>query len=76
MAPWAASMKPYRGYMLVGALALLALGFWMVYRPQQKCEPGQRSSPGGARRLVRPILWIAAVLWLIALAVNLLYPGS
>ena len=75
-AAWAASLKPYRAYLLLGSLASLALGFWMVYRPQRRCDPARSVRGGGARQLVRPVLWSAALLWLVALAINLVYPGS
>lgn len=75
-AAWAASLKPYRAYLLLGSFVMLLLGFGMAYRRQRGCDPGQRGRSTGARKLVRPILWFAATLWVAALTINLLFVGS
>jgi mercuric ion transport protein len=66
-AAWAAGLKPYSPYLLVGSLLLLGVGFWGAYRGPANCDSGVCArSP----RPVRVVLWIAASLWLAAAAVN------
>lgn len=72
-AAWAASLKPYRGYLLLASAGLLGLAFWMVYRPRRTCNPSDRGAATGARKLVRPILWFAALVWCAALTINLVF---
>ena len=64
---WAAGLKPYSGLIVAVSGALIALGFWLVYRPRPAgvCEARR---PRG----VRLVLWLAAGLWLLALAFNVL----
>ena len=70
-AAWAAGLKPYSPYMLEGSLALLAYGFWTLYR-RQACAPGE-APVSGARspRWVRLVLWGAAVIWVASLGATL-----
>ncbi|HKV71915.1 MAG TPA: hypothetical protein VJN62_11745 [Gemmatimonadales bacterium] len=71
-AAWAAGLKPYTGYLLTGAFILLAGAFWMVYRPRPACDVAVEPS-GFSRwfpRLVRPILWFSAALWMASLLVR------
>jgi hypothetical protein len=69
-AAWAAGFKPYSPWLLGGSLLLLAYGFWSVYRAPEICD-----AHGVARRrlsgvAVRTVLWVAALLWLVATAAN------
>lgn len=68
-AVWAAGLKPYDLAILGLAALLLAYGFWTVYR-----RPGATGEACPAKRpvVVRWVLWLSAVLWLLALAVNAL----
>jgi hypothetical protein len=66
-AAWAAGLKPYSSYLLLGSLLLLGAGFWRAYRGSAKCAADVcRRSPRG----VRLVLWIASFLWIAAAAVN------
>jgi hypothetical protein len=66
-AAWAAGLKPYSPYLLLGSLVLLAWGFWRVRRRRRLCAQGVCSpSPRG----VRVTLWVASVLWLASAAAN------
>lgn len=66
-AAWAAGLKPYGPYLLLGSLLLLGAGFWGAYRRRVDCADGACSrSP----RSVRVVLWIASSLWIVAAAVN------
>jgi mercuric ion transport protein len=69
-AAWAAGLKPYSPYILAGSLALIAFGFWRVYRRNRMCKQGLCSpSP-------RPVwisLWIALVLWSGAAVANVVF---
>lgn len=70
-AAWAAGLEPYSRWLLGGAALLLAYAFWSVYTVRAACDV-----PPAARRrfegvAVKSVLWIAATLWLAALAVHL-----
>ena len=71
-AAWAAGLKPYSLYFLVGSLGLLIFGFWTVYRPKRTCAD-ETCSPRhtNAARAARVILWFAAALWLGAALLNI-----
>lgn len=57
---FAAGLKPYR-FQLLGASALmLALAYWMVYRPF--ATDGAACSPRTAR-LTKIVLWFATIAW-------------
>ena len=73
-AAWAAGLKPYSIWFLAGAAAMLAFGFWSVYRARATCAvaPAHRS---GGQTFVRLLLWISAALWVAAVAINLLVPA-
>ena len=56
--------EQYRLYFLIGAGVLLAIGFYLVYRPAPACEPGSvcATPKPGLRRFNQITLWVAAVL--------------
>ncbi len=60
-----ATFAPLRPYFLALSGALLALGFYLVYRrpkPAETCE-GQACAPDSrTRRMAKPLLWLATVL--------------
>ena len=67
---WAAGLKPYSPYILIGSLAVLAYGFWIIYRP---CEMPEGASCASRKpRTVVWMIWIAALFWTLALAINAL----
>ena len=68
-AVWAAGLKPYSLVILGVAGALLGYGFWIVYR--RPVAEGQ-ACPTKRPVLVRWVLWLAALLWALALVLNLL----
>jgi|SRR5271156_2030203 len=55
----AARLAPYRPYFIVGSVLLLALGFWLAYRPQGGCI-GKTCTTTSAK-ITRALLWLAAV---------------
>lgn len=62
----AAGLKPYRFYLIGGAGLLLALAFWMSYRPVRSVVSSaacQLPKPGTVR-LTRAVLWLSAAIWL------------
>jgi mercuric ion transport protein len=59
----AAQIEPYRPYLLTGAIALLALGFWRSYRP----APSGAACSVRTGRVVRPILWLSAIITLASI---------
>jgi len=56
----AARLAPYRPYFILGSVLLLALGFWMAYRPQGGCF-GKTCTTASAK-ITRTLLWIAALI--------------
>ncbi|MBX6358835.1 MAG: hypothetical protein IRZ03_02015 [Acidobacterium ailaaui] len=53
----AARLAPYRPYFLLGSLVMLALAFWMAYRPQGGCL-GKTCATRSAKA-TRALLWLA-----------------
>jgi hypothetical protein len=72
-AAWAAGLKPYSAWILSGAAAMLAFGFFSVYRARPVCAVSGPRVRGG-QVLVRLLLWVSAALWIAALVVNLVVP--
>jgi mercuric ion transport protein len=62
----AAGLKPYRPYLMLGSLVLLALSFWLVYGPAARSVSGA-ACPARSGRTIRVVLWIAAGAWALAL---------
>ncbi len=60
MARWA----PFRPYIISLAAIMLAWAFWQVYRPQPVCADG--SCPIGASMWLKTMLWVAAVMVVLA----------
>ncbi len=69
----AAGIKPYRWYLLVISLGLLALAFWGTYRPKRSVNGS--ACPTRTRRVTRLVLWIATAVWLSATAIQFIVPG-
>ena len=67
-AAWAAGLKPYSPYLLMGSLALLLFGLWTVYRPRPACSA--EGCPPGAGRGVKVTLWVAVAIWALAALLN------
>jgi hypothetical protein len=56
-----AGIKPYTPWLLGGSFLMLAYSFWSAYRRRGDC----RMKP---RRGVRVMLWLSALVWLLAAA--------
>jgi CDP-diglyceride synthetase len=56
-----AGIKPYTPWLLGGSFLMLVYSFWSAYRRRGDC----RMKP---RRGVRTMLWISALIWLLAAA--------
>ena len=74
-AAWAAGLKPYSPWFLAASAGLLACGFWFAYRIPRACAPAGSAKPRSVVRAVRLTLWLTALLWSAALAVNLFIPS-
>jgi len=63
------ALYQYHWYFLAVAATALAFGFWKAYRPvpADKCADGACARPMN-RKLMRSILWVAAVIVVIATA--------
>ena len=68
----AAALKPYRAFLILGSLALLAVAFWLTYRPGTAVASDTVACPRRAGRVSRSVVWIAAVLWLVAVLLPVL----
>lgn len=66
-AAFAQSFEPLRPYFLVATYALLGGAFYSTYRPAQKeCGPGEACEMPRTNRLGKAMLWVAAVIVLLA----------
>lgn len=70
-AAWAAGLKPYSPWLLGGSFVLLAYGFLSVYRIPKSCTVPVTTGRRWSGAAVKGMLWLAALLWLAAVAANL-----
>ncbi|MEK7246525.1 MAG: mercuric transporter MerT family protein, partial [Pseudomonadota bacterium] len=69
------ALAPYQPYFLTAALALLAAGFWRVYRrPQAACADGTYCAKPDSDRIAKIGLWTGVILVVAALAFNTVVP--
>lgn len=61
----AARLAPFRPYLILGSIALVALGFWLAYRPRGGCI-GKTCTTASAK-ITRALLWLAAVITVVAI---------
>ena len=74
-AVWAAGLKPYGWWILGASAALLALGFWSVYRPRRACTTADVRRPNRVmERLAKLSLWIGAAFWVAGVMVRVILP--
>jgi mercuric ion transport protein len=65
------ALEPYKPYVAVVALGLIALGFWRVYfKPQPPCEDGSYCARPRSSRITRAALWIGAAIVALSLTIN------
>lgn len=61
------ALKPYAPYLFAASFALLAVAFWIAYRPSRACAAPPGPKPMGfTQRGVRLMLWVAASFWIVA----------
>ncbi len=60
--------EPFRPYLLVVTYALLGGAFYLTYRPQAACGPDEACEMPRANRIGRIMLWIAAIVVVLATA--------
>jgi len=69
------ALKAYQPVFVTVTLAFLGLGFWQVYGPsKQRCEDGSTCATPRSNRIIKGALWIATVLVVLALTVDLWAP--
>lgn len=69
------ALEPYKWYFLTATAALLGLGFWQVYfRSMPACEGDAVCARPHTAVVVQGILWLGAVLALLAATVDLWAP--
>lgn len=69
------ALEPYKPIFIGVAATFLAAGFWHVYfRKPEPCEDGTFCARPGASLITKTALWIAAVLVLFALTIDLWAP--
>jgi hypothetical protein len=75
-AVWAAGLKPYGWWILGGAFACLAYGFWTVYRPRRACAVGEAPPNRGTWPTVAKVsLWFGAACWMAGVMLRVLLPA-
>lgn len=62
------ALAPYQPIFVTFTVAVLALGFWRVYRPQRACAEGEACARPLPNRFVKAALWLATALIGAALA--------
>ena len=73
---WAAGLKPYGWWVLGGAFACLAVGFWTVYRPRPACPI--EAIPRRQRilsRVAKVSLWFGAACWVAGVMLRVILPS-
>ncbi len=69
------ALAPYQPLFLVVTAGFLAAGFWRVYgKPKIVCEEGAYCANPKSGTVLKVALWVATLLALSAVAVNLLAP--
>ena len=69
------ALAPYQPLFIAITVAFLAAGFWRVYRkPKVACEEGSYCASPTSNRALKLALWVATVLAIAALSVNVLVP--
>jgi mercuric ion transport protein len=67
-------LEPYKDYFAAVTLVFLGVGFWQVYvKPKKQCDEGYCATPR-SDRFIKIILWVSAVLVLLALTVDIWAP--
>jgi MerT mercuric transport protein len=61
----AASLKPYRPFLLLASLAMILYGFWRAYGSSVRNRQGV-ACPTRIGRFTRKALWLAAIVWVAA----------
>jgi mercuric ion transport protein len=67
------ALAPYQPLFLGIAAIALVSGLWRSYR-KQDCAHGSSCDKPGALRTTRVILWLAAIVALTAMSINLVLP--
>jgi len=61
-----ATFTPLRPYFLGATAVLLALGFFLLHREEQKaCEPGKVCADPAVRRRMKKMLWVATAVAIV-----------
>jgi mercuric ion transport protein len=69
------ALEPYRPIFAAVAILLIGAGFWFVYfRGKADCDGADACQGARRQTATKVILWLAAILTLIALSVNLWAP--
>ena len=60
----AATLRPYRPWLLLLSLGLLGFGFWRTYG--RRVQADGAACPIRVGRVARTVLWVSAIIWIIA----------
>ncbi len=69
-----AKLEPYRPLFILVALAALFFAWRRIYRPAEKCLPGEVCALPQTKRLYRALFWIVAALVLVVLSFPYIAP--
>lgn len=67
-------LEPYRPLFIAVALIALFFAWLRIYRPAEKCLPGEVCALPQAKRLYKSLFWVVAALVLIALSFPYIAP--
>jgi mercuric ion transport protein len=70
-----AALKAYQPVFVPVTLAFLGFGFWQVYgKSKQSCDDGSYCASASFDLLIKVVLWLATVLLVAAISVDLWVP--
>jgi mercuric ion transport protein len=65
-AAFAQRFEPFRPYLLLVTYGLLGGAFYLTYRPQAACGPGEACETPRASRFGKAMLWVATIVVILA----------
>ncbi len=69
------ALAPYQPIFVAATLGFLGVGFWQVYvKPKKACAAGSYCAGPASDRVVKTALWVATVLVIVALTIDLWAP--
>jgi mercuric ion transport protein len=68
------ALEPFRPLFIVAALVAMVLAWRRIYRPVEKCQPGEICAMPETRYAYKILFWIVSALVLVALGLPYILP--